>query len=264
MNVSSGVCITDALFLKLNSILFYSGITTALENEIKMQMMTNKTVWKHFIASGPTDGTGHLMGLDVYVSQTFPLVSLVTMLAPSPDWFTGIKKMMDLCDSSTGMWRDGWNVTMLTPWDAGTEEGNTFSMNNAATDPQGNISMIIKNSDTPFKNVPQANIATLGMLMFQRKNKPVMGKMCSGEQMYKLKFQAMWTEENQPNGFPSGAHFSTIVGATHTYRYKFWSDMTRASPGVKLVAETGASRFFKSSKILQVNPFNSKDRNKES
>ena len=58
---------------------------------------------------------------------------------------------------------------------------------------------------------------------------------CSGEATYTVKFEV----EIHPNGFPSEAHFSPLVIATHTYRYKMWSDMTRGSPGVKIVAETG-------------------------
>ena len=88
--------------------------------------MYNKTVWELIkYNGGPVNGTQHVMNINVEVTQDYSLVSLVTMIAPSPDWFTGIMQM-DLCDSSTGMWRDSWNVTMLHPWDAGTDDGNTF------------------------------------------------------------------------------------------------------------------------------------------
>lgn len=62
---------------------------------------------------------------------------------------------------------------------------------------------------------------------------------CSGEASYTVKFEAKWSVGIHTSGFPSGAHFSPLVIPTHTYRYKMWSDMTRASPGVKIVAETG-------------------------
>ena len=215
------------------------GNAMTLRMEIMKAMMYNKTAWKYFMASGPTsNGTEHVMGLDVEVTQDYPLVSLVTMIAPSPDWFTGIMKR-SLCNTTSGMWMDSMTVDMLSPWDAGTDNGTTFTAAvNLTTSPRGNIEQITKSSATDFMNVPDANIMTLGKLLFQRKNKPTMTQ-CSGEQTYKLTFEATWTMQNHPNGFPSNPHFSPLVVATHTYRYKFWSDMTRASPGVKLVAETG-------------------------
>ena len=200
--------------------------------------MYNKTVWELIkYNGGPVNGTQHVMNINVEVTQDYSLVSLVTMIAPSPDWFTGIMQM-DLCDSSTGMWRDSWNVTMLHPWDAGTDDGNTFNASDTPTNPQDFISIITKSSDTPFKNVPQANIATLGTLMFQRRNKPAMPT-CTGEQKYKVKIETLWRPETHPNGFPAGAHFSPFVVATHAYSYKMWSPRTRASKGVEDVAETG-------------------------
>ena len=134
-----------------------------------MAIMYDKTAWKAFMASGPTNGTGHAMGLDVEVTRDFSLVSLVTMLAPSPDWFTGVMKM-DLCDTSTGTWRYNMTMNMLQPWDAGTEEGNMFNISNAPTDPVQNITLITISSDTPFKD-EQGSIATLGKLVFQRKTR---------------------------------------------------------------------------------------------
>ena len=53
--------------------------------------MYNKTVWeliKH--NGGLVNGTQHVMNINVEVTQDYSLVSLVTMIAPSPDWFTGI------------------------------------------------------------------------------------------------------------------------------------------------------------------------------
>ena len=202
----------------------------------------NKTVWGLIDSKKGISGTGHVMNIDFEVTQDYPLVSLVTMIVPSPDWFTGIMQMLS-CDGSTGMWRDSWDVTILHPWDAGTEDGDMFIMNNTPTKPQSYITIIDKSSSTPFKNVPGQRIPTLGKLMFKRVNKPAMPK-CTGEQKYKVKFETLWNQETHQNGFPAGAHFSTLVAATHTYNYKMWTDMTRASPGVKQVAETGASPVF--------------------
>ena len=206
--------------------------------------MHNKTAWKLIDSVSDTGtGTGRLMNIEVEVTQDFPLVSIVTMLAPSPDWFTGIKKV-SLCDTSSGMWMDNHTIYNLDPWDAGTDNGTTFMADDYATMPPGYIRMITKDAPpTDFMNLTgSAPIPTLGKMMFVRQNKPTMNQ-CSGMSYYTVKFEAKWSPATHPNGFPSGAHFSPLVIATHSYKYKMWSDMTRASRGVKLIAEDGAFIF---------------------
>jgi len=71
------------------------------------------------------------------VNDENPLVSFVTMVAPSPDWFTGVTRL-DLRDG------DGYVSSLsvdLFAYDAGTEDGMMFSTDNPDTDPQGVISM---------------------------------------------------------------------------------------------------------------------------
>lgn len=205
-----------------------------------MQIMYNKTAWKLIKQTdGPTDGSGaHKTGIEVEVTADYPMVSLISMLAPSPDWFVGIKGV-NLCNA--GMWRDTWNITSLPPWDAGTENGTMFNTTNPDTSPREKITLITKDTaGTPFMGANA--IATLGRLMFKRVEKPAVYT-CSGEQKYQLKFEGMWSNERQPvTTFPAGAHFSKLIGCTHKYNYKFWSPMTMASQGVKEVAEAGKLR----------------------
>ena len=211
-----------------------SGNSSELVKEITMRIMYNKTAWKVIEQKdGPTDGSGaHKTGIEVEVTADYPLVSAISMIAPSPDWFVGIMDV-NLCDA--GKWRDIWNITLLEPWDAGTEDGDMFNTTNDASDPVKNIARITNDTaNTPFMG--PNDIATLGRLMFKRVNKPTVYT-CSGEQKYKLTFKGMWSEGRQP--VPENAHFSKLIGCTHKYNYKFWSEMTRASPGVREVAETG-------------------------
>ena len=232
------------------SLHFSLGNSTELEREIMQHIMGTKTAWQQ-IKSGnmPINGTGSVMNIEVEVTKDFPYVSLVTMLAPSPDWFTGIMKV-SLCDTSSGTWRDSWTINNIQPWDAGTDDGATFDAENNATMPPGDITQITKTAPpSNFMNIP-GPILTLGQLMFTRQNKPTMNQ-CSGMYYYTVKFEAKWSREIHQNGFPSGAHFSPLVIATHSYKYKMWSDMTRASPGVKLVAETGD--FFQSYLLTREN-----------
>ena len=70
------------------------------------------------------------------VKASHPLVSVLSMIAPSPDWFVGV--------SSLSLYDNGWRnrVVDLYPYDAGTENGTGWSLFNAATIPQGVITSI--------------------------------------------------------------------------------------------------------------------------
>jgi hypothetical protein len=67
-----------------------------------------------------------------------PLVSVVTMIAPSPDWFVGVSGRNLMED---GQWRDEVVVELL-PWDAGTDSGPSYASSNAPTSPVEPISSI--------------------------------------------------------------------------------------------------------------------------
>ena len=68
------------------------------------------------------------------LSTEHPRVTLVTMIAPSPDWFVGVSGL-SLLDAA-GDWRPSATLS-LYPWDAGTENGTEFSLNNPPTNPSG-------------------------------------------------------------------------------------------------------------------------------
>ena len=72
----------------------------------------------------------------VTVTADHPRITLLSMIAPSPDWFVGVFGL-SLLDAE-GNWADALTVN-LYPWDAGTEEGDDFSFDNAATVPPGTI-----------------------------------------------------------------------------------------------------------------------------
>ena len=72
----------------------------------------------------------------VTVTADHPRITLLSMIAPSPDWFVGVFGL-SLLDAE-GNWADALTVN-LYPWDAGTEGGDDFSFNNAATVPPGTI-----------------------------------------------------------------------------------------------------------------------------
>ena len=75
----------------------------------------------------------------VEFSRTHPLLTLLSMIGPSPDWFVGVSGL-SLLDGSDA-WRSSHTVNLF-PYDAGTEDGEEFSLSNPATVPQGTITSI--------------------------------------------------------------------------------------------------------------------------
>lgn len=53
------------------------------------------------------------------------------MIAPSPDWFAGIRDVMPI---TGGLWWKSFDINMF-PIDAGTEMGETYSLSNPAESP---------------------------------------------------------------------------------------------------------------------------------
>lgn len=86
-----------------------------------------------------------------------PFISLVSMIAPSPDWFVGVSGLSLL---EGGNWVESLSVD-LRPYDAGTEDGTSFSLFNAATAPREPITML-SGSDSPFIGQP-----VIGNLVFR-------------------------------------------------------------------------------------------------
>ncbi len=64
---------------------------------------------------------------------------------------------------------------------------------------------------------------------------------CQGTARYTLTFRAEWTSQSHLD-FPSGPHFSPLVGCSHKASYVMWTPGIKATKGVKDVAEFGTNR----------------------
>ena len=104
-------------------------------------------------SGGNIDATGSSTIGTVTLTTDHPRVTLLSMVAPSPDWFVGVSGLTLLDDQ--GDWLASRSVN-LYPWDAGTEEGAEFSRSNSPTSPQGAITSL--RGMGKFSNAP---IATL-------------------------------------------------------------------------------------------------------
>lgn len=74
--------------------------------------------------------------IEIEVTQDAYLLSMVSMLSPSPDWFVGVR---DFPLFQEGAWILGLTLN-ANPYDAGTDSGSTFAADDRATEPQGVVS----------------------------------------------------------------------------------------------------------------------------
>ena len=124
------------------------GNTGTFKSEINANMNAVAVIEKSLPSGGTPTAT-----VDFTVTTAHPLVTLLTMVAPSPDWFVGVSGL-SLLDAQGG-WLASYSVDLF-PYDAGTEEGTEFSLSNAATSPQGTITSIKgtgKFSDEPIASL---------------------------------------------------------------------------------------------------------------
>ena len=135
-----------------------TGGTTTLSEEIR-DIIDAGNGHDLILGSGLSSGTGTIE-VNIKVTKDFPLVSLTTMIAPSPDWYVGI--------DSVSMLEDGEFIEELTiemkAYDAGTDSGTTFTSANSPTNPQENISYIIT---APLGN-GTALVASIGSIVFEK------------------------------------------------------------------------------------------------
>ena len=92
-------------------------------------------------------------------SQECPLVSVVSMIAPSPDWFVGVAGMSLYGDEG---WIEEW-VVDLYPYDAGTDSGQSYSSPNEPTEVREVIYLI---EADPL--LVEGRVAPLGVFRFTR------------------------------------------------------------------------------------------------
>ena len=111
------------------------GSTFLLSQEINEAI--NAGTSGRLILGGGINSPGST-GVSVRVTDDFPLVSLVTMVAPSPDWFVGVHGVALL---ENGTWVDQ-KVVQLFAYDAGTDSGPNFNSLDADTQPRETITRI--------------------------------------------------------------------------------------------------------------------------
>ncbi len=115
-----------------------TGGTTTLKAEIAAAGDNHLSVLEGANNSILATASESLTG--VTLTTDHPRVTLLTMVAPSPDWFVGVSGLSML--DNLGGWRESRTVE-LHPFDAGTEEGTGFSTTNDDTDPHERIGSLL-------------------------------------------------------------------------------------------------------------------------
>ena len=92
---------------------------------------------------------GEINIADIVTTEDYPLLSLLSMIAPSPDWMIAVNSV-SLVDGN-GDW-EGVIQIDLYPYDAGTDSGLDYTSPNLDTNPQEPISSL--QGVAPFSNEP--------------------------------------------------------------------------------------------------------------
>lgn len=99
---------------------------------------------RHILSGNGIAPSPGSVSLDFAISATHPRVTLVSMIAPSPDWFVGVS---GLSLYSGNRWVDSL-VVELRGWDAGTDDGTTYIATDAPAMPHVPIRPLV---DGPFE-----------------------------------------------------------------------------------------------------------------
>ncbi len=125
-----------------------TGATNPLDDEYNAKIAAGEGLDMR-IGDPLGSGTGQVT-IHLKVSNTHPSVSAVTMIAPSPDWFVGIQNVNLL---NNGVFVDSLTVNAYS-YDAGTDNGTSFTSANAATTPAQPITFITNPPLGDSVNVP--------------------------------------------------------------------------------------------------------------
>jgi hypothetical protein len=134
------------------------GSKTPLDAEVQAAITAGTA--DGVISGGGISPSPGSVSVSFTMDQDFPLVTLVSMIAPSPDWFVGVAGLALFED---GNWVNE-RVVQLLPYDAGTDSGITYTSPNQDTNPQDPIAVIVA--------PPAGNGVPFGTFTFTRTDVP--------------------------------------------------------------------------------------------
>ncbi len=124
-----------------------TGGTNALRSEV-LAHISNETADQFLLFGSIPLSPGSASGT-IEVDGDYPLLSLVTMIAPSPDWFVGI---YDLDLRQDGIWIQEVTID-LDAYDSGTDAGTNYTSSNSNIAPH--IPIVNLSNQFPFAGAPR-------------------------------------------------------------------------------------------------------------
>ena len=113
-----------------------TGSTSQIKVEIE-EKIANKEGNEFYEGSSLGRGVGKIE-IEVTVDEDYPSISLITMIAPSPDWYVGIINLNLLVKNTFIQ-----DTTLIGKvYDSGTDDGLTFNASNKRSTPQQKIYLI--------------------------------------------------------------------------------------------------------------------------
>jgi len=133
------------------------GASDPLAREVEAAIAAGNA--QHVLRGGAIDLSPGSVSLEFEVGRDFPLVTLVSMLAPSPDWFVGVH---DLSLIEGGDWA-GERLVTLYSYDAGTDSGASYRSPDFDTQPREPVARI---DGAPL--AMNGSVAPVGTFTFRR------------------------------------------------------------------------------------------------
>lgn len=114
---------------------------------------------QHLLSGGGIGRSPGEVQLTFEITQQHPFVTLVSMIAPSPDWFVGVSSLPLIAN---GQWLEQL-VVPLFAYDAGTDSGAVYTSPNSDTQPRTSIQRI---ETLPF--LVNSEVPSIGTFTFNR------------------------------------------------------------------------------------------------
>lgn len=119
------------------ALLATNGRVSVLEAELN-EVRRRQRAGEHVVIGGLPNGVGKFQ-FQLELTERYSVASFATMLAPSPDWFAGAAGVR--LKDGAGHWRNEISVPLWV-WDAGADEGPTFSAPNAESQPRESVRLL--------------------------------------------------------------------------------------------------------------------------
>ncbi len=117
----------------------------------EIQKAQSKKIILNYNTTTAFDGDEEV-SLLVKVNKKNPYISLISMIAPSPDWVVGINKLRVLKQGKSMRKKK----ILLYAIDAGTDSGRVYSSSDSPTHPQRRIGILNKVGSQSIKDIPFA------------------------------------------------------------------------------------------------------------